>query len=439
MRNGFSLTKKALLLFLIPLLLIIISFFVPYLHLIAIGFNIILIITIILDLFLSPDYKNKVSISFKFDNYLKLDQYSKFKVIVENSNKLPVQFYVLMDLDTSFDRNYSRQKIKIKPLEKAAITLKIFPERRGLFKSKLYFIKAKSIFRLVNIYRKYQHDLTINVVPTTFVQGDSFRFLQEKIKKFEGYQKNRRIGEGSDFEMLRDYIKGDEFGHIDWKATARRRKPVSRLYRLENNFELSLMIDCGRLMATEVKGVSLLDYAVNAAVVLSYAAVKGNDSVSLTAFGSQIIKYIPPSKNLKTIKRLNYALSDLQYQFAESDYQTAFGFIRSKLNKRSLIVLFTDIIDDSNLKIYHKYFSLIKKKHIVLLVLLRDKNLFQTADSIPGTKTSIYTKAAAVDLVLRRNKAIFDLKRLGIEVLDLFPEQVNADTLNKYLNIKHKN
>jgi uncharacterized protein (DUF58 family) len=292
---------------------------------------------------------------------------------------------------------------------------------------------------LLNIYRKFNHTLKINVVPTTFSKNESFRFLQKIIKKYEGKQKNILFGDGKNFEMLRDYNKGDEFGKIDWKITARRRKPVTRIYRLENNFELSIMIDCGRMMSTEIKGLSLLDYAVNATIILSFAAIKGNDSVSFTAFGSDIKKYIPSSKNIKIIKKLNYTLTDLQYEFAESDYHLAFSFIKSKLSKRSLIVLFTDIIDDSNIKIYHKYLSILKKKHIVLLVLLKDKNLFDTAESIPNKNTTIYTKAAAVDLILRRNKTIYNLKKLGIEVLDLFPEEVTATTLNKYLSIKHRN
>ena len=438
MRNGIYPTIKTLLLFTIPLLLIICSFWIQFVSYIGLSLNLFLIIIIFFDLYLSPGYKN-LEIKVEFEKYIKLNKYTNFTLTVNNKNKIPAKLYILLDLDISFNRNYSKKLIKIPPLQKTEIKLKIFANRRGFYESKNFFIKGISLFGLLNIYRKFEHSLKINVVPTTFSKSDSFRFLQKIIKKYEGKQKNKLYGDGKDFEMLRDYIKGDEFGKIDWKITAKRRKPVTRIYKLENNFELSILIDCGRMMSTEIKGLSLLDYAVNASIILSFAAIKGNDSVSFTAFGSNIIKHISSSKNIKIIKKLNYTLTDLQYEFAESDYHLAFSFIKSKLSKRSLVILFTDIIDDSNIKIYHKYLSMLKKKHIMLLVLLKDKNLFNIAESIPGKYNSIYTKAAAVDLILRRNKTIYNLKRLGIEVLDLFPEEVTTTTLNKYLSIKHRN
>jgi uncharacterized protein (DUF58 family) len=263
--------------------------------------------------------------------------------------------------------------------------------------------------------------------------------MQREIKQREGLQRNKLIGGGINFEMLKDYEKSDEFSRIDWKATARRRIPVTRVYRFENNVELAIMIDCGRIMSTEVYGKSLLDYAVDAANLLSYSALRGNDNVSFTAFADKIIQYIPPVRTMKNFKKINLSLTHLQYHFVECNYQTAFTFVRSKLSKRSLIVIFTDILDDSNIREFHKIFMQMQKKHLVLLILLRDKNLFFTANSGNITKESIYMKAAACDLVLKRNKTIFDLKRLGIHILDLYPEKANTIVLNKYIELKNRN
>ena len=420
MRNGIFPAKRLIMLSFIPLILFSLSFRFNILIAVGLCIDAIFFLLILFDLFLSPDFKKKLVINVIAEKYFVLDRYSEFKLSIENKNGLWVKFNFLLDLDISFDREYSHQLLKIGPKETRDITMKIFPSRRGEFKSSLFFVKGRSLLGFLTFYRKYKHELTINVYPTTYSQGESFRFLNKEIKKIEGYQKNKVIGDGKDFQMLRDYVKGDEFNKIDWNKTAKTKKPLVRVYRLENNFELSIMIDCGRLMSTEIKGMSMLDYAVNTSLVLAYAGIKGNDSVSFTAFGSNIIKYVPPSKNIRTIQRLNLVLTDLQYEFAESNYQTAFGFIKTKLSKRSLVVLFTDIIDDTNIKTYHKYLSMLKKKHIVLLVLLRDKILFEAADGIPGKTLSVYTKAAACDMILRRNKTIMNLKRLGIEVLDLF-------------------
>ena len=436
MKNATVPAKKTLLLFIIPLVFIIVSFLMNIFLTIAVISDIILFLIILIDLFLSPDYRKKIEINIKPVSYLILNKYSELTLTVKNKNKLPANLNILFDLDISFDRNYSTEAIRVMPSAEEEYNVKLFANRRGKFRSEKIFTKSKSLLGLLVIYKTFKCSLDLTVVPTAFSKGDSFRFLQKKIIKIEGSQKNRSIGNGKEFMMLRDYIKGDDFGKIDWKATARRIKPITRVYRLENNFEVALMLDCGRLLGTEANELSLLDYAINSSVVLSYAAVKGNDNVSLTAFNRDIIKYIPPSKNLKAIKKMNYILTELQYDFVESDYKTAFRFIKSKLTKRSLVVFFTDIIDDSNINIYHKYLSLLKKKHAVLLILLRDKNLFNIANSVPSRNVNLYTKAAGIDLIIRRNKTIHNLKKLGIDVLDLFPEEVTSAALNKYLNIK---
>lgn len=440
MKNGIYPSKKTLLLFIIPLIILIFSIFIYWLSwLPIIGLNILFVLFILFDGFISPDYKKKVEITISIIDHFKINSYNNFLIKIHNKNKIGTKFYLMLDLDYSFDRLYSKKILKVRPLQKKEIKLKIFAKRRGEFESKQFFIKGKSIFGLLFFYRCFKHSINFKVAPYIKNINQNFKIIQKKIKKIEGFQKNYLIGDGSDFEMLRDYIKGDEFNKIDWHATSRLKKPITKVYRLENKLEIAIMIDCGRLMATEVNGMSLLDYAVNSALILSYSAIQGYDKVSLTCFGNDIIKYIPPIKSNKDIKKLDYVLTDIKHQNIESNYQTAFGFIKQKLFKRSIIIILTDIIDDSNVKIYHKYLSLLKKKHIILLVLIRDKNLFKVGKSLLSNRLTLFTKTAAADLILRRNKTIHDLKKLGIDILDLYPEQINAKIISKYVEIKSRN
>ncbi len=439
MRNGVFPTRLALFLFIVPLLIFILSLFIKIMLFIGLGADLLLFLMILLDGFISPNLKNKLKIDIDIPGSFKINSYNDFILTIENENKIPAKFYFLFDFDYSFDRTYSQKLLHIEPLDKKEIRLRIFAKRRGEYRAEKYFIKGRSLFGLLYFYSKGECDVTVKVVPFISNVNETFKIIQKKIKKIEGFQKNYLIGDGSDFEMLRDYIKGDEFSKIDWKATARQKKPITRVYKLENILEVAIMIDCGRIMGTEVKGMSLLDYAVNSALILSYSAVKTNDRVSLTCFGNDIIKYIPPIKNKKDVKKLNRVLTDIEYQNLEPNYQTAFAFIKQRLPKRSIIIILTDIIDDSNIKIYHKYLSVLRKKHIVLLVLIRDKNLFTIGESLLSDRINIFTKTASADLILRRNKTIYNLKRLGIDILDLYPEEVCAKVINKYVEIKNRN
>ena len=239
--------------------------------------------------------------------------------------------------------------------------------------------------------------------------------------------------------MLKAYAKGDDFNKIDWKATARLRTPVTRVYRLENTLEVALLVDCGRIMATEVDGMSLLDYAADAALVLAYAAVRNYDTVSLACFGNTVKEYVPPVKHKRDIRRLSLALTLVDYENGEPDFRSALGFTARNLSKRSQVLILTDLVDDSNLHILQQSLAVLRRRHLVLLALIRDKRLFETGHSRISRRVSLYTKAAAADLILRRDKSIASLRRLGVDILDVYPEQLSASLINHYLDLKSKN
>jgi uncharacterized protein (DUF58 family) len=436
MRNGITPRKKVFFLFLLPLLLIVASFWVKSLLPAAFILDGIILIAILIDLAISPGYKKDLKLDLEIPKGFAVHTENSCTLKIQNRNRFPLKFHFLLDLDVCFKRDYGKELIRVYPKDIYEHKFKLTGNRRGDFRVKNIFIKGVSLLGLLTFYRKFPMDLLIQVSPSLSFHSSSLKLVQKEIRRSEGSHKNRVFGDGTNFEMLRDYIKGDEYSRIDWKASARRKKPVTRIYRIENSLDISILLDSGRLMATEIEGMSMLDYAIHASLILSYAAAKNNDRVSLTVFGKDIIRSIPKTKDMKVVKKMKAALSDIQYDFYESDYQTAFSFLQSSLNKRSLIVIFSDMIDDSNSKIYYKHLSLIKKNHMVLLVLLRDKTIFELADQKIDSSKAIYLKAAAADMALRRSKTIAGLRKLGVEVLDLFPEKVSMAVIDSYFYFK---
>lgn len=431
--------RVVLYLFLIPLPLFVIGFWVKNFILLGLGINICIIFLILFDLFISPNLKKKVIIKIIQPTFFKMNSYNKIKIKIENKNKLSIHFNMLLDLNIAFDRRYSEKVFVSQGNSSREEKIKIFARRRGEFISKFIFIKVKSFLGLLSIYQTYKQKINITVLPKAFFINSNFKIIKKLIQRAKGNQKTRIIGNGADFEMLRDYTKGDPFNRIDWKATSRKRKLITRVYQMQNVFEVFLMLDCGRISSTEVNGKSMLDYAIDSLLLLSYSAIKNNDHISFMAFGTKIIKHISRIKNLTGLKKLNAYMSKINSEMAESNYQSAFSFVKQNLKKRSLIVFFTDIIDDSGLNIYKKYLYLLNKKHIIIIVLLRDKNLFTISNTQAKDDLTIHQIIAANDLVLRRNKTIHELKKTGIIILDLYPEDVTPNLLNKYINIKHNN
>jgi len=398
----------------------------------------ILFLVMLIDLALSPGFGRGIEIQTDIPGTLKINTDNPCNLKVTNSHMFAVKFNFLLDLDVSFLRDYSKSTIIIYPKSELDHHFTLYPLRRGEFKISRIYLKGPSLFGLWVLHRSIVQDCPVRVIPSPAAQSSNFRLIQKEIRKSEGNQRTIRYGDGTNFEMLRDYIKGDDFGKIDWKATARSSRPISRVYRLENSLNLAILLDCGRLMAAESGGMSTLDHAIRAALVLSYAAAKNGDRVSLTAFGRDIIRYMPPTKDIKTVNRMKIALTDIQYDFSESDYRNAFSFLQSKLKKRSLAVIFSDLIDDSGRKIFYKHLSLIKRSHMVLLILLRDRTIFETADSGDLSGSKLFTIAAAADMVMRRNRTIAELRKIGVEVLDIFPEKASAEVINSYFRMKNR-
>src|SRR5207244_4085979 len=154
-----------------------------------------------------------------------------------------------------------------------------------------------------------------------------------------------QYGKGNMFESLRDYVVGDDPADIAWKATARRGRMTIRNFETERSQNVLLVLDCGRLMTTQVENMSRLDYCINACLLLTYVAMKQGDYIGLVAFSDKVERYVPPLRGRGALGRMNEALYTLSPSLSEPNYEQACRFLALRHRKRSLIVLFTDVID----------------------------------------------------------------------------------------------
>ncbi len=160
-----------------------------------------------------------------------------------------------------------------------------------------------------------------------------------------GLRDLRRPGEGRLFEGLREWVPGDETRIIDWKATARRGKPIARQYEDERRQQVLIVIDAGRLLTAEVDGVARLESVVTAALQLARAAVEHDDNVGLMVFADEIQRYVAPARGRRALRAVLEGLARTEGRLVESDYPAAFRYLAAHNRKRALTVLFTDVID----------------------------------------------------------------------------------------------
>jgi uncharacterized protein (DUF58 family) len=252
-----------------------------------------------------------------------------------------------------------------------------------------------------------------------------------------GLRASRRLGTDNEFERLRDYIEGDDPRHLDWRATARRNKLTVRAHQHNQSQRLLFLIDCGRMMAGDTGGgLSPLDHALNAMLLLAHVALVRNDQVGLLAFSDRIRVYLPPGGSTRRIGRLVHAVHNVFPEPVESRYDRAFLELEKRCRKRSLVILLSNLLDEVNAQIVSEYLRNLTGRHLPLGVFLRDHDLFALADEAPERGPGLYQGAAAADVLSWRERVLSGLRTRGVLILDVFPGDLTGRLVSRYLEIK---
>ncbi len=263
--------------------------------------------------------------------------------------------------------------------------------------------------------------------------------VAQSLRRHElGRRPERQLGEGRLFESLREFVSGDDPRHVDWKATARRRKVITRQFEAERRQHVLLVMDTGRLLTADVGGVARLDFAVQAALELAVAAAQYDDNVGVMAFADGVQHFVAPQRGQAGLKRVLDVLAVLEPKLVEPDYPGAFRYLAVRNRKRALTVLFTDVIDRFASESLVANVATLRPRHVPLAVTLRSPDLDAVAGSRPDSSAGAYRKAAAEELLRARDDALGYMRRSGVLVLDVAPERAAQAVVQRYLELKRR-
>jgi len=310
------------------------------------------------------------------------------------------------------------------------------PGRRGAFVISQVYLRVHSHLGLWQRLLTYPADTVIHVYPDMKQLGQYAVLARTDRLNLLGVRRTRRIGQDHEFERLRDYTIDDNYKHIDWRSTARRQKLTVRDYQSSQAQRIVFLVDCGRMMTNEAAGLSLLDHGLNATLMLSYVALRQGDSVGLIAFSDEIHGFVPPRGGMNQMNRLLHASFDRFPRLVESRYDQAFRYLASHCRRRSLVVLITNVIDEVNANQIERYLANLVGRHLPLGVMLRDRRLFDAVDVEQPREEELWQAAAAADILGWRHQVLTDLESKGVLSLDVFPDQMTAPLVNRYLEVK---
>lgn len=327
-------------------------------------------------------------------------------------------------------------EVAMAPRSEVDFTYHVTPPHRGDFEYGDIYLRLRGRMGMIIRQHKYPMSRQVKVYPNIL----DLRRYEIGLRKQRAVQPGQRVirmhGRGTDFESLREYLPDDEFRAIDWKASARRNKLISRQYQEEKSQNVMILLDCGRVMGPAIHGLSRLDWSINAAMMLAHVAAIKGDKVGLMAFGEEIHAYTPPKSGKSQTLNMLSITYNLQSAVGDSNYYRAFPFLSRKWTRRSLVVVFTDLDDPEASKPLISQISSLTKKHLCMVVAMADPAVFSAVNSEPTKSEDAFRTAAARQVIQGRKLAAAQLIRAGAIVLDVPPEHFTPAVVNQYLRVK---
>lgn len=253
-----------------------------------------------------------------------------------------------------------------------------------------------------------------------------------------GIKKIRRAGNNTEFEQIKDYVKGDEYRAINWKASARRRQLMVNVYRDERSQQVYNLIDKGRVMQHAFGGMTLLDYAINASLVLSHVAIRREDKAGLLTFADRFDTFVPASRRSGQMQAILESLYAQQTTFGETDFSGLCVNVNKHVSKRSLLILYTNFGSFGAMQRQLPYLRQLNSRHRLLVVFFEDAELKDYIATPPSTTGEYYRHVIAEKFAAEKRLIVSTLKRHGILALLTTPAGLSVGVINKYIEIKAK-
>jgi len=278
----------------------------------------------------------------------------------------------------------------------------------------------------------------VRIYPPVPIRSQVDLSTHRRLARRMGMRPTRLLGGSREFDSLREYVEGDDPRAIHWKATARMDRPIVREYRADSSQSLLVALDIGRLMGMRTLDRTKLDHALEAALRLCQAALSVGDQVGLLAFSHHVVSFLPPSTGPAQLQRLLEASRRLAPETMEPYYEGAMIWLRRRLRRRSLILLFTDLVDEAASDSLLHAISLLRPRHLPICVAVRAEEEDRMLHSPPTSPDDVFTKAVLHQIQKERRRAMRALEKKGSLALDLPPSRLASGTLQCYLEVKRR-
>jgi uncharacterized protein (DUF58 family) len=415
-------------------LLFALSYFDTRMAAIGLSLDGLLLVAVIIDAVLTEPAK-QISATRAVSERLSIGRSNDVLIEVFNQGAAHLHMLVRDDYPINLETDVREFRFDLGPKSKASLKYAVLPRQRGRYE--FGKINIRYLSRLGLFWRAQ----VVSAERAVKVYSDLLALRELSVKLSHSSElgdiRRRRRGQGTEFASLREYVSGDDTRNIDWKATARRDRPVVRNYEVEQEQTLMVLVDAGRMMLSDLEGLTRFEHALNAALALVLTGLYRNDQVGFGIFADKPLLFLPPRRGKAYLTRMLEGACEVNPRMVEPDYAGALSFFASAQKSRSLMVVLTDLTDPVGSQTLLNGLASLSPRHLPFCVTLRDRQVEAVSSMTPVSDEDLaFKRAVASDLIVQRELAFSQLVRRGCLVLDCPPQDMSEKLVDKYLEIK---
>jgi uncharacterized protein (DUF58 family) len=404
---------------------------------VAVGLAILLGLLTIVDIFLLYTRKG-ISASREVGNILSNGDVNECKIEINNRYPFVTRAVIHEEIPHQLALRELTFKTAINSTIQKTITYKLHPKERGEYDFGNIVLMVRSPLQLIE--RRYEEAASKQVaVYPSYIHLNKYNLHNFKHFSNElGVKKTRRIGHSTEFEQIRDYVKGDDIRYINWKASAKKGDLMVNQYIDERAQQVYCIIDSGRAMQMPFNGLSLLDYAINSTLAMSHVIIKNHDRAGVLYFNKVVEKILPADKSMGHLPKILNLLYNLKTSFSESNFEKLYTDVKFRISHRSLLLLYTNFEDTNSLKRQLPYLKGLSKNNVVVVIFFKNSEIENTIAKPSKHEKDYYYKSVAEKLSYQKKLMVKELNKHGIQTVLTDPENLTMDTINKYLEVKSR-
>jgi uncharacterized protein (DUF58 family) len=414
----------------------VLSYFFPAWYRIGSLILLLLLVSVVIDAILVYSKKKGINAERIVSDRFSIGDDNKVFIRLHNHYVFPVRTSIIDELPAQFQERKWIRKIKIDRTTETQFDYILNPGSRGEYFFENINVYVHAPLGLVKRRYIFPTQQTVKVYPS-YVQMRRYQLLAVSNRLQEaGVKRIRKIGHSMEFEQIKEYVRGDDYRTINWKATARKDNLMVNNFTDERSQQIYCLINKGRVMKMPFGGLTLLDHAINASLVLCNVALVKQDKAGIITFEKNLDTFLQADKKPT---QMNLVLENLYKQktdFLEPDFEKLFSVIRNRVTNRSLLILFTNFESAESLQREMTALKKIARYHLLLVVFFENTELRSVIEKKAGSLEEIYIKTIAEKFAYEKRLMVKELHKNGIPSILTTPENLTVNTVNRYLELK---